>query len=101
MSRLVLFGRQPQRDDVDSAELETALTDTPRGLRRALDTLSVADRELLLWVSVNEDVSSPNALVAFGLTSEALRARLSRARKRLGEAMWESETGAIRNRGAK
>ena len=59
----------------------TARTETQRRLETALARLSVPDRELLLLVA--EGFTPAEAAAALGLTPEASRKRLQRARERL------------------
>jgi RNA polymerase sigma-70 factor (ECF subfamily) len=53
-----------------------------REVRRALERLSAGDRELLLLMAW-DDLTSAQAAQVLGITPEAVRARLHRARARL------------------
>ena len=63
-----------------------ARTETERRLEVALARLTLRDREVLLLVAV-DDLTPSEAASALGLTSEALRKRLQRARERLAAQM--------------
>jgi len=65
-------------------------TETERRLERALACLTLRDREVLLLVAV-EDLTPSEAASSLGLTPEALRKRLQRARERLAIEMAEEE----------
>lgn len=71
-----------------------ARSETERRLERALARLPVRDRELLLLVVV-EQLSPSDVAEGLGLSAEALRKRLQRARERLAVAM-EAEGGLAR-----
>ncbi len=60
----------------------TARNETERRLETALARLALKDREVILLVAVEQFTPSEAAL-ALGLTAEALRKRLQRARERL------------------
>jgi RNA polymerase sigma-70 factor (ECF subfamily) len=60
-----------------------AATETERHLEAALATLPVAYREALLLVT-SEELSASEAAVVCGISPEALRQRVSRARAMLG-----------------
>ena len=63
-----------------------ARTETERRLEVALARLTLRDREVLLLVAV-DDLTPSEAASALGLTPEALRKRLQRARERLAAQM--------------
>jgi len=63
-----------------------ARTETERRLEVALARLTLRDREVLLLVAA-DDLTPSEAASALGLTSEALRKRLQRARERLAAQM--------------
>jgi RNA polymerase sigma-70 factor (ECF subfamily) len=65
-------------------------TELGRRLERALATLSVEAREVLLLVGV-EEMTPSEAAVVCGITPEAMRQRLKRARAQLAERLSESE----------
>ena len=71
----------PPRDDrSEIAEISW------QDIRRALDRLSEADRELILMVAW-DGLAPAQAAVALGLTPEAARTRLHRARGRLAQLL--------------
>jgi RNA polymerase sigma-70 factor (ECF subfamily) len=75
--------RQPSPfDEAAAGELE-------RRIGRALGALATRDREVLLLVGV-EGLTPAEAATVCGVTPEALRQRLSRARERLARAMDEA-----------
>jgi RNA polymerase sigma-70 factor (ECF subfamily) len=94
-------GRRPATVEVDdlrrpgsvasasSAEHGLALSE----LERALLTLSVEDRELLLLVSV-EGLGQDEAAVVLGIAAPALRKRVTRARARLA-AILDAESARL------
>ncbi len=63
-----------------------ARTETERRLEVALACLTLQDREVLLLVAI-DDLSPSEAASMLGLTPEALRKRLQRARERLAAQM--------------
>lgn len=63
-----------------------ARTETERRLEVSLARLTLQDREALLLVA-NEDLTPSDAAIALGLTPEAFRKRLQRARERLAAQM--------------
>jgi RNA polymerase sigma-70 factor (ECF subfamily) len=65
-----------------------ARTETERRLEAALARLPARDREVLLLVA-GEDLSPAEAATVLGLSPEALRKRLQRARERLAVGMQE------------
>jgi RNA polymerase sigma factor (sigma-70 family) len=69
----------------------TARTETERSLEIALARLMLRDREVILLVAV-EGLTPSQAASALGLTPEALRKRLQRARERLTAEMNEELT---------
>jgi DNA-directed RNA polymerase specialized sigma24 family protein len=84
LSRLLTLGlaRDDDRFSVDDAALS--------GLAAALDRLGDADRELLL-LSAGSGLDSEAVAGALGISAAALRQRLARARRRLGQLMSELE----------
>lgn len=73
-----------------------ARSEVERRLERALVRLRVPDREILLLVVV-EQLPPSTVAAALGLTPEALRKRLQRARERLAAAM-ATEGGLAREK---
>jgi RNA polymerase sigma factor (sigma-70 family) len=77
----------------------TARTETERRLETALARVTSRDREVLLLVAIDE-LTPSDAAASLGLTPEALRKRLQRARERLAVEMdaelasAQMETGA-------
>ncbi len=67
-----------------------ARDETERRLERALASLSLGDREVLLMIGVG-GVGAEDAARALGLSYQALRKRLQRARERLAAAMEQGE----------
>ena len=67
---------------------ETAATEFERQLEAALAMLPLPDREVLLLVGI-DGLRPAEAAVVWGVTPEALRQRLSRARARLAERLEE------------
>ncbi|HKD96767.1 MAG TPA: sigma-70 family RNA polymerase sigma factor [Micromonosporaceae bacterium] len=97
---LRLAGRDLLADD-DHARVERRI-DAARELRRvyqALHHLDAADRRLLELVAV-DGLAPVDAADILGISRVALRVRLSRARRRLREAMHEvpPDTDAVPNR---
>jgi RNA polymerase sigma-70 factor (ECF subfamily) len=86
LSRLLLLGRAP-RDEVVSGPDDD---DTRRSLGAAFERLGDADREVLL-LSALGDLDSEALALALGVSGEALRQRLARARRRLTKALDELE----------
>lgn len=68
----------------------TARTETERRLETALARLTLRDRQVLLLVAVDE-LTPSEAASLLGLTPEALRKRLQRARERLAVEMAAEE----------
>jgi RNA polymerase sigma-70 factor (ECF subfamily) len=67
---------------------QAARSETERRLEAALARLPARDREVLLLVA-GEDLSPAEAAAALGLSPEAVRKRLQRARERLAVGMEE------------
>jgi RNA polymerase sigma-70 factor (ECF subfamily) len=67
-----------------------AATEAERALERALATLPLAQREVLLLVAV-ENMSPAEVATMLGATPETVRQRLSRARAMLAEALEPSQ----------
>lgn len=89
LGRLLALGREPSAEGASS---------DPRVLEvnAALRQLSDADREVLLMTSV-DGLSPRQAAAAAGVREEALRQRVSRARRRLMAALeGESAWGRVR-----
>lgn len=70
-----------------------ARSEKERRLEAALARLTVQDREVLLLVAV-EDLTPSEAAVSLGLSPEALRKRLQRARERLAAELVQDEPEA-------
>ena len=77
-------GAMPRESPFESA----ARGETERRLEAALARLPARDREVLLLVA-GEDLSPAEAAAALGLSPEAARKRLQRARERLAVGMRE------------
>lgn len=74
---------------------QAARSETESRLESALARLPARDREVLLLVA-NEDLSPSEAAGVLGLTPEAVRKRLQRARERLAVKMMEEEPELLR-----
>jgi RNA polymerase sigma-70 factor (ECF subfamily) len=85
ISRLLLFGLAPRDDVVGSSE-----GDTSRTLAAALERLVDGDREVIL-LSALGDLDSDSLALTLGISADALRQRLARARRRLAKALDELE----------
>ena len=85
LSRLLLLGLAP-RDDVG----ERPDDDTSRTLAAALARLVDADREVILLSALGDGGSEELALT-LGISGDAVRQRLARARRRLQKALDELE----------
>jgi RNA polymerase sigma-70 factor (ECF subfamily) len=85
LSRLLLLGQAP-RDDVARGPDH----DSSRTLAAALDRLVDADREVLLLSALGE-LDSEALARALGISGDALRQRLARARRRLAKALDDLE----------
>lgn len=68
-----------------------------QALVRALDSLSEADRELLIMRAWDE-LAVTDMAVLLGVTPNAVSVRLSRARKRLADALGRTGAGASGHR---
>lgn len=79
------WGRDPE-------QLASALQDTER-VRAALRTLSAADQEILVLCDLEEG-TGPEVAEILGLTANATRVRLHRARLRLMAKLREEVDGA-------
>jgi RNA polymerase sigma-70 factor (ECF subfamily) len=84
IGELTRLSSEPRRGDSPFEALVS--TELRAGLERALARLSVSDREVLLLVGV-EGLKPAEAAGVLGVSSEALRQRLSRARSRLAGHM--------------
>lgn len=92
LSRVFLFYRdreEPTREATGDTNESSALT----GLEKALSMLGASDREVLLLVCV-EGMSPQQAATVIGVSHDALRQRLGRARSRLKETLSKLETGS-------
>lgn len=85
LSRLVIFGFETTTL-AEAPDAQHERTTEMRRLERALATLPIASREVLLLVGV-EGLDQEEAAKILGLTYEALRQRLSRARAQLAKKM--------------
>lgn len=85
LSRLLLLGLS-QRDQV----VESPDADESRTLAAALESLVDADRELIL-LSALGGLDAGELALTLGISYDALRQRLARARRRLAEAARELE----------
>ncbi len=74
-----------------------ARDETERRLERALASLPLRDREVLLMMT-SGGMDAEDAARALGLSAAALRKRLQRARERLAEAMGRGEANALTHR---
>jgi RNA polymerase sigma-70 factor (ECF subfamily) len=97
LSRLLLLGLAP-RDDV----AESPDGDTSRTLAAALDRLVDTDREVILLSALGDGGAEELALT-LGISGDAVRQRLARARRRLQKALDELERqpAAVAPRGAR
>lgn len=89
-----LIGLWPSGSPVPSPFDWAATSETGRRLETALRALPVSAREVLLLVAV-EGQSPAEAAAICGVTPEAMRQRLSRARVLLAKKMNESESPAL------
>jgi RNA polymerase sigma factor (sigma-70 family) len=85
LSRLLLLGLAPPAEAAGCPD-----DDNGRRLTMALDRLVDADREVLLLNAIGELDSEALAL-ALGISGDALRQRLARARRRLTQALNDLE----------
>ena len=81
--------------DSDGLEEMVERLEQIHDLRRAFDLLSADHREVLILRYYNE-LTVPEIARTLGRFEGTVKARLSRARKRLGEVLSESETQATR-----
>ena len=88
-----LMGLWPAGTPRPSPFEETAASELERRLERALASLPAASREVLLLVAV-EGLTSSEAAAVCGVTPEALRQRLSRARALLAKRLDEGRVSA-------
>ena len=90
VSRLVALADEARLDAVtardDDPERNLEATRAIERLERALSSLSVGDREILLLVGV-EELDQEQAASILGIRYDAFRQRLSRARSRLAAAV--------------
>lgn len=94
LSRLFLFGSE--HDEAVRAHDERAHAARElRDLEIAMGTLSVAHREVLLLVGV-EGLEPEAAAQVLGIEGDALRQRLSRARRALSEELAKREKRGVR-----
>jgi RNA polymerase sigma factor (sigma-70 family) len=89
-----LIGLWPSGSPVASPFEWTAANETERRLETALRELPVSCREALLLVAV-EGQSRSDAAAICGVTPEALRQRLSRARVLLAKKLHDREVPAF------
>jgi RNA polymerase sigma-70 factor (ECF subfamily) len=85
---------------VDSPEAATAARHRLGCLERALPALTIEHREVLLLIGV-EGVETVHAAAILGVSVEAVRQRLSRARAALAAALAKEELVASSQRGAR
>jgi RNA polymerase sigma factor (sigma-70 family) len=88
LSRLLVLDLQPPEPASDAA-LDARLS----ALKAACDQLSDADRELVL-LSCTEGLDSDSLAEVLGISNAALRQRLVRARRRLGQLLDAGSTRA-------
>ncbi|MDQ2643988.1 MAG: sigma-70 family RNA polymerase sigma factor [Myxococcota bacterium] len=93
MSRLLVLGRELASAGVPDGGGDAELA----AVEAALGTLGDADRELLLLVCV-EGIEARAAAEVLGISYDALRQRLARARKRLSDALEARELPALPER---
>ena len=85
----------PEPERGESPFQAAARSETERRLEGALARLPLGDREVLLLVGV-EGLTPAVAATVCGVTPEALRKRLQRARERLAAEMAEEATFSVR-----
>jgi RNA polymerase sigma-70 factor (ECF subfamily) len=92
----VVSRHTPQEAAYEAASAETVVLTQERmdHLRRALATLTPADRDLLLAAGLGGD--GPALAAAAGISDVALRTRLCRARKRLRDQVAADRTSSLR-----
>ena len=90
-SRLLTLGRHVERTALSDAPAET------RDIESALERLSDSDREVLL-LSAASGLDSTEAAHAVGISAQAWRQRLARARHRLARQLERLEHDAVRDR---
>lgn len=93
MSRLLVLDRELSCDGLPDGGGDAELA----AVEAALATLGDADRELLLLVCV-EGIDARAAAGMLGISYDALRQRLARARKRLTDALDSRELPALAER---
>lgn len=91
----VVSRRTPRESGFDAASAEAVVLTQERmdHLQRALETLSQADRDLLLAAGVGG--AGPELAAAAGISEVALRTRLCRARKRLRDHVAADRTSCL------
>lgn len=92
-ARTSVLALWPSQADGPSPFEATAANELERRIERALASLSPASREVLLLVGV-ADLDHADAAAACGISPEAFRQRLSRARAQLAPALRPHESGA-------
>jgi RNA polymerase sigma-70 factor (ECF subfamily) len=96
MDRTLALGRWALSEELEPSPFDmAAASELERNLERALATLPLASREVLVLVAV-ERLPSDDAARILMLTPETLRQRLSRARKQLAEALEQPAARTIR-----
>ena len=80
--------------DAEAPDLRVERREARETLRRALDRLDPADREVILLRDL-EDIDGDEAAAMLGITSPALKSRLHRARLRLVAAVRKEVSDAL------
>ncbi|NUP11933.1 MAG: RNA polymerase sigma factor [Polyangiaceae bacterium] len=93
LTRIAELGREPV-DDVRSPEHDVDARNSAAAVSRALGRLSATHREVLL-LAVVEGLAPRQVAAVLGLTPEAVRQRLHRARAELTSKL-EREVGTLR-----
>jgi RNA polymerase sigma-70 factor, ECF subfamily len=94
LSRLVMLGFESLGDSAAGPDEEHDRARAMRVLEAALTKVPVASREVLLLVGV-EGLAQEEVAQILGISYEALRKRLSRARAELAATMQKIEAGGI------
>lgn len=90
-TRVDAYSEETPMIDAATPETEVAARRRHAALERALASLSVADREVLLLVGV-EGMAQDQAAAVLGIEHAAMRKRVTRARARLAARMEELES---------
>jgi RNA polymerase sigma-70 factor, ECF subfamily len=98
VTRIFSFGAESE-DTAPSPEGEVVARAEAAVAREAFASLSPAFKEVLL-LSVGEGLDAPRVAEALGITPEAARQRLSRARAELAAALEKEDNQRGRTRGA-